>query len=157
MVRERSTISCWNSHHLTEEEASDINCLRQKMHFWNPSPGNFTTVHTLAHNMSPSDLHDDRSRDWHPNWLGPGLCTLCPLPWVRRILHKMEYWGLPTRTLVLKKPLGERQMSSKNHKHSSPLQLKHQDLTFVSSSFFKTYGFTASLSCLTFNEFCLLE
>lgn len=37
--------------------------------------------------------------------LGPGLCTLFPVPCVRRILHKFKYWGLSTRDPEPKKVL----------------------------------------------------
>ena len=49
-------MSSWNSHHLTEEVASDINCLTQTMQFKNPCPGNLTTVHTLAHALPASHM-----------------------------------------------------------------------------------------------------
>ena len=42
-------MSNWNSHHFTEEEASDINCLPHTMQLSNPSSGYVATIHNLSH------------------------------------------------------------------------------------------------------------
>ena len=84
-------MSRWNSHPITEEEASNINCLPHTMQSLNPSPGNLSTVYTLAH-VKPA-IH---MMTWRIDYLmigglvlhrfWAGLCTLCPLLLVKRIL-----------------------------------------------------------------------
>ena len=62
--------------------SGEVRCSKRGVQFWNPSQGNLTTVHTLAH------------------------VKLQQLLWSRRILHKFKYWGLPARNLELKTCIG---------------------------------------------------
>ena len=79
-----------------------------------------------------------------PHRLGVGLWTLHPLPWVRGILHKVKYWGLPVKNLNMKTALGIRGgMSWRTCRKSSSLRRNTKTTLFhnfawkLSVKFFK--------------------
>ena len=89
-------MSIWNSHHLTKEVGSDINCLPHTMQFGNPSPGNWLMWYQRL-TWWPGGVTTHR-------WGGWGIVPFVHS--VRMIRRKIKYWGRSTINLHLKKHLG---------------------------------------------------
>ena len=124
-------MSSWNSHNLTNKDASDINCLPHTMQFWNFSPGNLKySSHTGSCETSDSQWPGERQPDWW--WVDLGLkdwgCSFVPFAhypeWERLTTH---YQKARTEEASWKR----RKMSSRKYNKSSCLQVKHQDLIWA--------------------------
>ena len=123
----------WNSHHLAEEEASDISCLPRIVQFWNPFPRNFNHSSHLD-SYETNDSHVDQGK-WLPIWWGEDLGHI---DWRRGFVPFTHYpeWG-SLRILHMVKlcriPYADEAFwvrgitSSRNYKKASCLQKNQQD------------------------------
>ena len=103
-----------------------------------PSGGNLRHQMSATYNAvgsgETSNSQDDQG-EWLPIWWcmdhehtdwGQGFVPFVHYSWIRKILHKVNFWGLLKRYLEPNKPLVW-DMKCLRNKTSSCLQMKHQD------------------------------